>query len=102
MVPGQSACLLKFVQGVLTQHLIIELRHSFHTERVTLDFTLRLFIVASVPIVFRPAQTKFCNVLTGFEFVDELTKMGVQGDVRLIGMMHVKDGISVLIEDLFT
>ena len=85
----------------LTQHLIIKLRHSLHIERVSLDFTFRLIIVASVPIVFRPTQTKFRNVLTGFKFVGEFTEMGAEGDVRLIRTMHIEDGIRVVIEDLF-
>ena len=67
-------------KGVLTQHFIIELRHSLHIERVTLDFTLCLIIVASVPIVFRPTRTKFRNVLTGFKFIGELTEMRRQVD----------------------
>ena len=94
--------LLEFVQGVLTQHIIIELRHSLHIEIESLDFTLCLIIIASVPIVFRPAPIKFRNVLTGFKFVGELTEMGAEGDVRLIETMHVEDGIGVVIEDLFT
>ena len=93
--------MLEFVQGVLTQHLIIELRHSLHIERVSLDFTFRFIIVASVSIVFKPTRTKFRNVLTGFKFVGELTEMGAEGDVRLIRTMHIEDGIRVVIEDLF-
>ena len=61
--------MLEFVQGVLAQHLIIELHHSFHIETVSLDFTLCLIIIASVAVVLRPARTKFLNVLTGFKFI---------------------------------
>ena len=50
---------------LMTQHFIIELRHSLHIERVSLDFTLRLIIIAPVPIVFGPTQTNFHNVLIG-------------------------------------
>ena len=54
-----SLCTLhfKFVQGVLAQNPILELHYSLHIERVTLDFTLCLIIVALVPIVFWPAWT---------------------------------------------
>ena len=96
--------MLEFVKDVLVQHLIIELRYSFNIERVSLDFTLCLIIIASVPIVLTPTRTKGTDhkVLTGFKFVGELTEMGSKGDIRLIGTMHVEDRIGVVIEDLFT
>ena len=83
--------MLEFVQGVLTQHLIIELRHALHIKRVTLDF-----------LVFRPARTKFYNVLTRFKLIGELTELGAKGDIRLIGTMHIEDEIGFVMEDLFT
>ena len=80
--------MLEFVQGVLMQHLIIELRHSLHIERVSLDFTFRLIIVASVPMVFRPTRTKFRNVLTGFTFVGKLTEMGALTLHSVLSSLH--------------
>ena len=95
--------MLEFVQGVSTQHFINELRHSLHIDRVTLDFTLCHIIIASVAIGFGPARTKFPNILlNGFKCIGELSEMGTEGDVWLIGTMHVEDGIRVVIEDLFT
>ena len=98
---GSVQRLLDFVQGVLTQHFIIELRHSLHIKRVFLDFTLCLIIIESVLIVFGPARTIFRNVLTGFKLVGQFTEMAAEGDVRLIGTMQVEDGFGVVIEDLF-
>ena len=82
--------MLEFVQGMLTQRLAIEL---------TLDFELSLVVVALVPMAFWPAQTRVSNVLIGVEFTHKFTGMGAQGDPGLARVMHIEDGIGVLVED---
>ncbi|XP_068757601.1 neural cell adhesion molecule 1-like [Montipora capricornis] len=51
---------------------------------------------------FGPARTKFRNILNRFKCIGELTEIGTEDDVWLIGTMHVEDGIRVVIEDLLT
>ena len=89
----------EFIQGVLSEDLIVELGLSFGVEGETADLAFG-FPVGGHVAVFGSSGTELDDVVAWFEFIGEITekipKRGLDG--WIIGSLDEDDGIGVGIE----
>ena len=94
--------LLDFIQDILTHDAIIQLGFAFTVEAETSDFTLDVFLVGLVAIVFWAARHEFHNVVVLFQFICKIAEVGAQVWVGLSFVCLVDDGVCVVVQDPFS
>ena len=90
----------EFIQGVLSEDLIVELGLSFGVEGETADLAFGKTECGQVAVVFGSSGTEFDDVVAWVEFIGEIAekipKRGLDG--WIVGSLDEDDGIGVGIE----
>ena len=68
--------MMQFVQGVLTQDVVIQLSTPFDVEGESSDPAHHLSILGLVTVVLGTARAEFNNVISSIEFVFEVAEIG--------------------------
>ena len=91
----------EFIQGVLSEDLIVELGLSFGVERETADLAFGFTVGGQVAVVLGSSGTELDDVVAWVEFIGEITekipKRGLDG--WIVGSLDEDDRIGVGIEN---
>ena len=90
-----------FVYGVGFEKVKVQLTLSLRIEGESAYLTLHFPLVSLVPVILGASSSKFDDVVAGFEFAGEFSKMISQGQHGLTGSMREDDGIGIEVQQLF-